>query len=156
MADETKGYVLRRGKRHVHDGAFVQPGQVVQLNAAQARAFADKFMPEGHEEPAAANEPIDNTHEKQDAGAATVMPNATTAVAGATGEVMHPDHATGSKGSAPSPADSPTNKSVTTGTGPGSQPAGVKAPTPQGPQTPASNATAPTAPSTVSPATKAK
>lgn len=48
MADEqkpeTKPYRLRDGKQHFHDGQAVKPGDVVELTAAQVRAFGDKFL----------------------------------------------------------------------------------------------------------------
>jgi hypothetical protein len=46
-APPTKDYVLRKGKRHTHNGQPVAPGQVVPLTDAQHRAFRDKFIEEG-------------------------------------------------------------------------------------------------------------
>ena len=45
MAEDTKPYRLRDGKQHFQDGRAVQPGEVVELTAAQVRAFGDKFLP---------------------------------------------------------------------------------------------------------------
>jgi hypothetical protein len=36
-------YRLKPGKRHIVDGRVIRPGEVVELTAAQAWAFADKF-----------------------------------------------------------------------------------------------------------------
>jgi hypothetical protein len=39
----TKKYTLAEGKKHVHEGVTLKPGDTVELTDAQYRAFYDKF-----------------------------------------------------------------------------------------------------------------